>query len=129
MTGPSIPDLTLLLGAFASDELPDFALFSCWIQNHMPFFPANEKADLSLLQGGEEGAARIASIKDMQYSLAPSSRKPRKPRGFHFVLACGSGASTTPPVHGYHRGKSLETRLGITPVHSMPRTIIGGPLT
>jgi hypothetical protein len=52
MTGPSIPDLTLLLGAFASNELPDFAFFSCWIQNNVPFFPANEKANLSLLQGG-----------------------------------------------------------------------------
>lgn len=39
MTGPSIPDLTLLLGAFASNELPDFAFFSCWIQNNVPFFP------------------------------------------------------------------------------------------
>jgi hypothetical protein len=52
MTGTSIPDLTLLLGAFASNELPDFAFFSCCVQNTVPFFPANEEANLSLLQGG-----------------------------------------------------------------------------
>ncbi len=101
-----VPDHAVVLGAFASEDLPWETLLAQGIHQAMAGRSAHNEAELTLGQFLQPGSASVAPIKKVDHPLLPTLGASGQQCGGLRSPVAGQGASAGPPTHGSQGGRA-----------------------